>query len=539
LVAGAGLVLLPLLAWLQFRWIGQVSAAETERMRRNLGMAASQMARECDEEITRVHNVIQLGRPPREGEELEVFSARYQEWTHATSHRQILKGMWVERGGAGWWRLDLATGQFQKAEPAAYLPAGPSGAEPMRLPQTPFQGTADPDVILLVTPYFFRPEGAMMRPEGPPPFLRVRPAGVTVLELDARHLRTTLIPQLVARHLPQEYRVQVRNREGGVVYDTAGGGAMERADIQIPLLTIRPMAAPGMGRGMFPPREMPNPPPATGEAVSFWQLLAQHEAGSLGNYVAAAQRKNLWLSFGILLLLGGAMAVLVVGLRRERELAELQLEFVAGVSHELRTPLSVIRSAGENLADGVASGPEQVRRYGALVRDEGTRLTEMVEPLLAFAKTVGGGKEIERKPVRVGELVTKAIGACAAENSAAVARELPDGLPDVLGDEVALTAALRNLVSNALRHGPPVTVKVRQAGDQVEFSVEDHGAGIAVEDLPHLFEPFYRGAGARGRGLGLGLALVRRIAEAHGGSVSAKNRDPQGAEFTLRLPGKA
>jgi signal transduction histidine kinase len=255
--------------------------------------------------------------------------------------------------------------------------------------------------------------------------------------------------------------------------------------------------------------------------------------------VAAAQRKNLWLSFGILLLLGGAMAVLVVGLRRERELAELQLEFVAGVSHELRTPLSVIRSAGENLADGVASGPEQVRRYGALVRDEGTRLTEMVEQLLAFAKTVGGGKEIERKPVRVAELVAKAIEACAVENSAAVAQEVPAGLPDVLGDEVALTAALRNLVSNALRHGPPVTVKARRASDQVEFVVEDHGAGIAAEDLPHLFEPFYRGAGARGRGLGLGLALVRRIAEAHGGSVAVKNRENQGAEFTLRVPVKA
>jgi signal transduction histidine kinase len=108
------------------------------------------------------------------------------------------------------------------------------------------------------------------------------------------------------------------------------------------------------------------------------------------------RKRNLAVGFGVLALLAVAIAVMLIALRRAQILAQLQLEFVAGVSHELRTPLSVIRSAGENLADGVTKGPESVRRYGALVRDEGRRLSEMVEQILAFART---SSAFERQPV--------------------------------------------------------------------------------------------------------------------------------------------
>ena len=117
-------------------------------------------------------------------------------------------------------------------------------------------------------------------------------------------------------------------------------------------------------------------------AGARWRLLVKHPAGSLEAAVDAARRRNVLISSGILGLLAASMVMLVVSTRRAQQLARQQMEFVAAVSHELRTPLAVVRSAADNLADGVVHDEEQVRQYGALVRSEGRRLTEMVEQIL-------------------------------------------------------------------------------------------------------------------------------------------------------------
>jgi hypothetical protein len=116
-----------------------------------------------------------------------------------------------------------------------------------------------------------------------------------------------------------------------------------------------------------------------------WRLVVQHRAGSLEAAVDATRRRNLAISSGILGLLGVSVGFLIVSTRRAQRLARQQMEFVAAVSHELRTPLAVIRSAGDNLAEGVVGDERQVRKYGDLVRGEGRRLTEMVEQILEFA----------------------------------------------------------------------------------------------------------------------------------------------------------
>jgi signal transduction histidine kinase len=116
-----------------------------------------------------------------------------------------------------------------------------------------------------------------------------------------------------------------------------------------------------------------------------WILAVKHRLGSLEEAVDSQRRRNLAISFGILILLAGSMAMIMVSTQRAQRLAKLQMDFVAGVSHELRTPLAVIVSAGDNLAEGVVGDAEQVKQYGALVRDEGRRLAAMVEQTLSFA----------------------------------------------------------------------------------------------------------------------------------------------------------
>jgi signal transduction histidine kinase len=265
--------------------------------------------------------------------------------------------------------------------------------------------------------------------------------------------------------------------------------------------------------------------------------------------VAAARRRNLAVSFGILALLGASTALVVASAQRSRRLAERQVEFVAGVSHELRTPVSVICSAAENLADGLVEEPAQVRRYGVMLRDEGRRLAEMVEQVLEFAGTYSGRRTYRSEPIDVARLIDEALDLSSAELRRAefsVVRDFGPGLPVVRGDAAALRRAVQNLVGNSLKYGAEgrwVGVRVAAVSEagrpEVRITVEDHGRGIPAAELARVFEPFFRGreaVAAQTRGFGLGLSLVKRVAEAHGGRVSVDSAPGRGAAFAIHLP---
>jgi signal transduction histidine kinase len=284
--------------------------------------------------------------------------------------------------------------------------------------------------------------------------------------------------------------------------------------------------------------------------TSGWQLLVQHSAGSLGAAVAQARTRNLWLSFGILSVLTAAVGLLVLNARRSERLAAQQMDFVATVSHELRTPLAVIRSAAQNLQAGVVHDSDQARRYGTLIESEGRRLTDMVEQVLEFAGLSGNRGLRRAAPIDPGELVRDAMAGteelCRERDVELEVQTAPD-LPLVEADEDAVRRALGNLVANALKYaadGRWIGVTVARAGGprapEVRIAVSDRGRGIDADELAHIFEPFYRGRYATERqihGNGLGLSLVRRIAEAHGGRVTAASTPGQGTTFTLHLPG--
>jgi signal transduction histidine kinase len=281
-----------------------------------------------------------------------------------------------------------------------------------------------------------------------------------------------------------------------------------------------------------------------------WELVAKHRGGSLEAVVANMRRRNLAISFGILILLGTSMALIIGFTQRERRLAQLQMDFVAGVSHELRTPLAVICSAGDNLAEGVvADSGGQVRQYGELIRDEGWRLTGMVEQILQFASVRSGRRQYNLHPARVDEIVEHTLAKTLPRMEAAgfqVEKSIDGATPLVKVDAAALEQCIQNLIANALKYsGDSRWLSVRtglaegQRGTEVLITVEDRGIGIEPADLPHIFDPFYRGravTAAQIHGTGLGLCMTREIAVAMGGSISVKSTPGKGSAFTLHFP---
>jgi signal transduction histidine kinase len=241
--------------------------------------------------------------------------------------------------------------------------------------------------------------------------------------------------------------------------------------------------------------------------------------------------------------------MLLVGSQRAHRLAQRQVEFVAAVSHELRTPLAAIGSLGQNLADGLILEPEQVRRYGALIQREGSRLGSMVEQVLELSGILSGRRAPPLQPTELADLVEGALEDCRgliAEKGARVEIDLPGDLPRLAAEPASLRRAVANLLGNAVKHGgerPWARISARIADDRhgarLLLTVADRGPGILPEDLPHLFEPFYRGKPAReGQipGSGLGLALVRLVALAHGGAAQVDTSGGEGSVFTLALP---
>ena len=211
-------------------------------------------------------------------------------------------------------------------------------------------------------------------------------------------------------------------------------------------------------------------------------------------------------------------------------------ELLANVSHELRTPLARMKIALEL----IQPKDDAVRnRLGAL-NEEVDELDRLIADVLTASRLDLASLPLRRVKLQVHEVIDKArLRALALQPSLAIAEHVEPGLI-VEADEALLTRAVENLIDNARKYGngSGLEVAARRDGGQVAIAVRDHGPGIPEGELPHVFDPFFRGEGARGRatGFGLGLALARRVAEAHGGSAQASNAEGGGARIELRLP---
>jgi two-component system, OmpR family, sensor kinase len=224
------------------------------------------------------------------------------------------------------------------------------------------------------------------------------------------------------------------------------------------------------------------------------------------------------------------------------EAETLRRNLIADVSHELRTPLTIIQGNIQAILEGVY--PLEMAQMAGLY-DETRLLTRLVDDLHDLALADAGQLRLERTPVNVSDLARMAVGQFDPVAEAAGVKltlETSADVPEVLGDADRLAQALRNLLSNAIRHTPAggqVAMRVGRAGAQVTIQVADTGSGIAPEDLPHVFDRFYRGDKSRSRrggGAGLGLAITRQLVTAHGGQIEVVSSPGEGTSFVIALP---
>jgi len=257
------------------------------------------------------------------------------------------------------------------------------------------------------------------------------------------------------------------------------------------------------------------------------------------------------------LVVGGAVVVLVAigfgavyarralvpireSLVSQRLALRRQREFAADASHELRTPLTVVRSSLEHLR---RHQDEPVRAVGDALDDIGAEvdhLTALVDDLLLLARSDSGAIALERRSIDLGDVAADAASSLAKSAGEKSVRVVVDPAPVVVeGDPARLRQLVMILVDNAIRYSPTggeVRVAVRLDGPSAQLDVEDDGRGVNPDDMPHIFERFWRATGAPSGGTGLGLAIAKWIVDSHQGTIAVRNREEGGAAFRVSLP---
>ena len=581
LSVAVSLVALLVLAGLQYQWIGQIALAERQRLERSVAESSEEFAEDFSDEVRGISMMLE----PRPGfpSDPESIAMRYREWAATATYPTLLKNLYLAQPGS-LLLLDRTNGVFGPAEWPTYL----QGVEEFVSRQNGPPVALDAEVLVISLDRRFPGPGRgrpFRGPGGPgatPGLPRGGPAGGgrqardvpteddrwIIAELNHEVLTTQILPALASRRFPnyenQDYLVAVvAQRPGGIgrtVFTSSEPWSqddLETPDYQLDLLAPQISRRPPGANG---PPQVPadrgfrggdRRGPFSNFAGQAWRLLVKHRAGSVELAAMQFRRRNLAISFGVLVILGVGAAAMVVSGSRARRLGKLQMEFAAGISHELRTPLAVIQSAAHNLGAGVVQNREDIEEYAAIVQTEARRLTEMVEQVMTYTETQSGRRRYDVAPIDIGDVADNAINNMATvlrEGNATVEKRIDPGLPPVMADASALTRCLQNLLSNAIKYGrsnssAQITLEARAvtvpgSPGKVELSVVDQGSGVPQADVSHLFEAFYRGSNATTNtpGNGLGLHLVQRIMEAQNGAVTYTRTDDGGARFTLVLP---
>ena len=239
----------------------------------------------------------------------------------------------------------------------------------------------------------------------------------------------------------------------------------------------------------------------------------------------------------------GALAILHDVTQLER-LERVRRDFVANVSHELRTPLAAIRGYAETLLDGALEDQANKRRFVEIILTQATRLSNIASDLLSLSELESSSFAVPAQPVSIRAALESALRTVESAARVQGVRLLCEKLDDlkVVGHELRLEQVFVNLLDNAVKFNRPngeVQVEMRSNNGKVRILIGDTGIGIPSEDLPRIFERFYRADKARSRamgGTGLGLSIVKHAVEQMGGTVQVHSRLGEGSEFTIELP---
>jgi signal transduction histidine kinase len=480
-------VLLPSLAILQYRWLGELSGLEQMRARQNLEAGTVRLSSEFDARLANLYASLSA---------IDV------------------------NGGV------LPAGALRTLTPAGFVKdiRVVTRSAPAPLTERDLSRTLVDEVPAIVVP------------------VKGRGDAWIVATLDMSHIANDLIPEMLAGcfegGIPSALDVMIVRDDmpDAAVYRSRP--ELSRANFDavasgIPLFAIH-------GRDLdaaTASRLMPD------AAAHRWRIFLQHQSGSLEATLGAIRIRNLAIGIGVLVLLALSVGLLVASVHSMQRAASEQLELVARISHELRTPLATITCAGENLADNVVSSPADARHYGELIKTEGRRLAKTIGDILLCCRLQARPDTIlNLRPTDVAGVIEGVVAEsrAAAPSGQRIDTAIEPGLPIVLADRDALKMALKNLVLNAVKHGRGGPVRISASGgSDVAIAVEDEGPGVPREERRRIFEPFYRGRVAREleiEGSGIGLSIVKQVAKSHGGRVKVADADRQGARFVLQLP---
>ncbi len=228
-----------------------------------------------------------------------------------------------------------------------------------------------------------------------------------------------------------------------------------------------------------------------------------------------------------------------------RRLEKVRQDFVANVSHELRTPVASIKGYAEALLDGAIDDRQNAREFIGIIHDNSDRLAGLINDLLDLAKIESGKMQMVLMPVALLPVVKRCLGILektSAKKMLNITVDITDSLPRVNADESRLVQVLLNLIDNAVKYTPQggrVSVRAEPQERMIRVDIEDTGVGIPENDLPRIFERFYRVDKARSRefgGTGLGLSIVKHIIHAHGGEVFVSSVVGKGSIFSITIP---
>lgn len=236
---------------------------------------------------------------------------------------------------------------------------------------------------------------------------------------------------------------------------------------------------------------------------------------------------------------------LIRDITRERELEQMKSDFVSIVSHELRTPLFYIKGFIELLLKGKAEDPKVRGEFLGIIRDQTEHLSRLVEDILDTSRMEQGILMLKKEQVPVEDLIRQAVAdaeGLAAHADITLRVEVPETLPEVMGDFVRLKQVMTNLIGNAIKFSKPgdtATVRALQKPGEIWVQVQDCGPGISPKNLPRVFDKFYQADSSQTRsstGVGLGLYISRQIVENLGGRIWVESELEKGSAFTFALP---
>lgn len=590
------LALLSLLATMQYRWLGQISASERERLQKRLETDTHRFAEDFNREIQIAYLTFQFDSETWSKNDYGEFNERYQAWREQVAFPALIQDFYFARNDQ-LLRYDAKLKTFNGAEWSEDL------AELRRNFQTgqDCELIDDKNLVLVMPIYenadkvFLQREKISLSVKNPEKF------GFLIIKLDENVIKNDILPALVQKYFSGTegavYKLSVVSRtdEANVVFNSQPSGEIARksADASVPLFDLSPdnfpifvnrdlltkMRTGSEKSGLIINQRLEThkvPPELVaagrsnvlkfetlnegkprvfrrggemsgddGGGSGRWLLNVQHADGSLEKFIANTLYRNLAVSFGILLLLAASVVLIFLSARRAQTLAQRQLDFVSAVSHEFRTPLAVIYSAGENLTDGVVNSEPQVRQYGGLIKREGKKLSAMVEQILEFAGARSGRKKYDLRETDVKAVIENALDECQsliAEKGFTVEKEIDENLPGISADANALSHTIQNLITNAVKYSNGskwIKISASRGQGRVKITVEDRGIGIAPKDISNIFTPFYRAKSvvdAQIHGNGLGLSLVKQTVKAHEGKILVESETGKGSKFTIHLP---